>query len=359
MEHPKVCILAGLLPHDDTRMTGREARSLRERGCEVTILCTDFEGTDADGIRYQRITAPRGPWSQARYIAKFWKAARATGADFYHFYDPAFLPGAARYRRIGKMIYDLGAPLALPGLDGSREPLPSDRKGEQHLRRLYAIVMADQQQWEATKRLNRRRMLIQNYPTAQELDAIRVERAGARRNKFCCIGELSERQGLLALLRAVEEEDVSLLLAGDFPSEEERAAAEAEAGWKQAKYIGRPKTEGLRALFSVVCAGILLPQANGGEEPPPDDLLYQYMAAEVPVIVSNFSAWSELVEDARCGICVDPQKPEEIRTAIEYLRKSPDIAGGMGQNGRHCVQSKYNWDREKEKLFGLYRLPIE
>ena len=83
--------------------------------------------------------------------------------------------------------------------------------------------------------------------------------------------------------------------------------------------------------------------------------MFEYMIAEVPVIASNFPYWSDIVNDAGCGICVDPMKPEEIRGAVDYICRHPDIAREMGRNGREKVLEKYNWDREKEKLFALYR----
>jgi glycosyltransferase involved in cell wall biosynthesis len=78
--------------------------------------------------------------------------------------------------------------------------------------------------------------------------------------------------------------------------------------------------------------------------------LFEYMAAGLPVVASNFPLWKEIVEGNRCGITVDPLDPKAIAQAIEYLLTHPEEARRMGENGRRAVEEKYNWEREKEKF---------
>ena len=88
--------------------------------------------------------------------------------------------------------------------------------------------------------------------------------------------------------------------------------------------------------------------------------MFEYMTAQLPVIASDFPYWNEIVDDAQCGVCVDPLKPEEIRKAIEYIIRHPDTAREMGASGKKAVFTKYNWENEAQKLFLLYRCePVE
>jgi len=82
--------------------------------------------------------------------------------------------------------------------------------------------------------------------------------------------------------------------------------------------------------------------------------LFEYMAAGLSVVASNFPLWKEIVEGNQCGITVDPLDPKEIAQAIEYLLTHPEEARQMGENGRRAVEEKYNWEMESKKLLGVY-----
>jgi glycosyltransferase involved in cell wall biosynthesis len=83
--------------------------------------------------------------------------------------------------------------------------------------------------------------------------------------------------------------------------------------------------------------------------------IFEYMAAGLPVVASNFPLWKEIVEGNRCGITVDPLDPKAIAQAIEYLLTHPEEACQIGENGRRAVEEKYNWEKEAEKLLALYK----
>jgi len=83
--------------------------------------------------------------------------------------------------------------------------------------------------------------------------------------------------------------------------------------------------------------------------------MFEYMAAGLPVIASNFPLWRDIIEGNGCGIMVDPKSPEEIAKAVEYLIDNPQEAKVMGENGRKAVEEKYSWNPEGEKLLALYK----
>jgi glycosyltransferase involved in cell wall biosynthesis len=82
--------------------------------------------------------------------------------------------------------------------------------------------------------------------------------------------------------------------------------------------------------------------------------LFEYMAAGIPSVVSDFQLWREIVEGADCGICVDPTDPAAVAAAINRLLDDPEEAERMGRNGRRSVEQRYNWQSERVKLLDLY-----
>jgi glycosyltransferase involved in cell wall biosynthesis len=107
----------------------------------------------------------------------------------------------------------------------------------------------------------------------------------------------------------------------------------------------------------------LIAQSRGGLAlyyPEPNHLnseptkLYEYMAAGVPVITSNFKKYRELVETLKCGIVVDPTDSGAIAKAIMWILDNPEKAQAMGCRGQKAVEECFHWELEERKLVNLY-----
>ena len=84
--------------------------------------------------------------------------------------------------------------------------------------------------------------------------------------------------------------------------------------------------------------------------------LFDYMAAGLPTIASNFPSVAKIISEADCGILVDPLAPAEMIAAkIAELWSKPTTAKQMGENGRQAILDRYNWESLNERLAGLYQ----
>ena len=78
------------------------------------------------------------------------------------------------------------------------------------------------------------------------------------------------------------------------------------------------------------------------------------MEAGIPVVLSDFPIWREILNHYKCGISINPDNKEEIIDAINMLLDNPQLAKEMGENGRKAVEEKYNWRTEEKKLLNIY-----
>ena len=51
--------------------------------------------------------------------------------------------------------------------------------------------------------------------------------------------------------------------------------------------------------------------------------LFEYMAAAIPVVMSNFPVYADIIDGAECGLTVDPTDPEACAAAVEWLLDHP------------------------------------
>ncbi|MBE6084388.1 MAG: glycosyltransferase family 4 protein [Selenomonas ruminantium] len=120
------------------------------------------------------------------------------------------------------------------------------------------------------------------------------------------------------------------------------------------KYVGRINRQAVNALYGQSRAGIVIyqPAKNHFEAQPIK--LFEFMAAGLPVIASDFPLWQKIVEENDCGICVNPTDAASVKNACIKLLSNPDRGQEMGKNGRKAVLEKYNWANEEKKLLALY-----
>ena len=171
---------------------------------------------------------------------------------------------------------------------------------------------------------------------------------------FCYIGALSHHRGLFEMLRAAEMADARLVLAGPFDSSALEAEARAMPQWSRVDYLGVvPHAEVWNAMSRAI-AGLLLlhPVRNYIDSLPIK--MYEYMAAGLPIIASDYAGWPDVVREERVGLNCDPVSAEALASAMRMLIEAPSLAQEMGERGPEVVRARYRWENEAAKLLALY-----
>jgi glycosyltransferase involved in cell wall biosynthesis len=83
--------------------------------------------------------------------------------------------------------------------------------------------------------------------------------------------------------------------------------------------------------------------------------LFQYLAAGVPVVASDFPQVRDVVEGSGAGIVVDTSDPRRIADGIRLVLADPAEARRMGARGREAVAERFNWDASARNLLEVYR----
>jgi glycosyltransferase involved in cell wall biosynthesis len=125
---------------------------------------------------------------------------------------------------------------------------------------------------------------------------------------------------------------------------------------KQIKFLGFQPLPEAYAKSNEYLAGLSLLDYTVNHALHAPTKQYEYMAAGLPVLISDFPKHKKFVEKYQCGIAVDINSAEEIARALEWLYLQQDKAIEMGRKGREWIEKGFfNWESEEKKLLNLYK----
>ncbi len=352
--------------YNDIRIFEKECVSLAKCGYEVVYITSSNNSPALGRIRQKGVKIIVIPVISAsfyirllQYLSDARKEAVRQNADIYHIHEVWFLPLIPCLQRIGKVIYD------------SHEDAPRDHFERQNgkrtigvriaenlfemyenrkVRRVSGIIAATPYIARRFRKIHKNVVTIANYPLIENLKAGNDAR---KENIIFYAGGITKMNGILNVIKAMEQIDGTLVLAGEI-TEEFRAEACGYKGWKKVRELGFLSKEEVAQWYEKSRCGVLLylPYQNNIHAMP--NKLFEYMACGIPVVASDFALWKKYLEEGQCGICVDPQDSKQIAQAVNRLLWDQKLCKEMGRNGRKIIEKKYRWDKEEKKLAEFY-----
>jgi glycosyltransferase involved in cell wall biosynthesis len=362
----------------------KEAESLQDNGFNISILCWDRlaelpgKETLPSGVKIIRIQNIPSNYGIGLYqllkLPRFWSEVqpylRTLCPSLIHCHDFDTLPAGLWFGRLHHIpvVYDAHeyySEMVRPRLHGiiGRLLFSFIKWSEQigaHLAR--AVVTVDEILAEIYRRQNKKVIILGHYPE---------KKMAAQSNPvFTCsnltllyAGRLSIDRGLLIyadMVRRLQDKGIParLLLAGVFTPESELTKINDYAkliinsidflGWipyAQMSYAYQEADIGL---------AVLLPEPRYVAATPVK--LFEYMANGLPVIASNFPSIAQIVNEADCGLLVDPLA--DLSVVIDTIAQwwqNKAVPQVLGENGRQAVLLKYHWENQASRLIKLYQ----
>jgi len=354
----------------DTRILFKQCVSLARSGLgAVSLFVSDGKGDETcEGVQIRDVGVPRFGRVGRMVVgsARLWARLRRERADLVHLHDPELLPLGLILRLSGRqVVFDMHENLPKEILTKTWVSAPLRRVLSATVRmfqafacRVIPTVFAEQS-YVKDFSFAKKGTVVLNFPIVDSLIGL----IRPKREKFTIgyIGGVSLERGADVMVEAVsalrdEQSVVETVIVGPVAADVEpnpvwkRGIAE---GWSTA--TGRLKPADGWALMASCHAGVALlrPSPNFVDSYPTK--LFEYMALGLPVVVSDFPLWKSVVDDARCGLAVDPTNVTGVKDAFRWMLVHPDEAKSMGVRGREVVLNKYNWASEFKKLHDLYR----
>lgn len=361
----KIAHLTSAHSRYDTRILIKMCSSLAKE-YNVYLVVADGKGDEIKN-KVNIVDVGEKPGSRLsrmiKTVNKIFKKGVELDVDIYHLHDPELLPIGLKLKKLGKkVIFD------------SHEDVPKQTLGKPYLisplRKLISKVFGMYQKYACAKldaiiaatphirdkflEINIKSIDINNFPLLGELE--NTTNWIDKLDEVVYVGGIARIRGIEQLVKAFGFiDDVRLNLAGVFSEQSLEDTVKKLEEWSAVNELGFLKRHEINKVLAKSKAGLvtLHPIINYIDALPVK--MFEYMAAGLPVIASNFPLWREIIEDNKCGLCVDPMNPKEIGNAIKFLKDNPKEAEEMGKNGRKAVEEKYNWPVEEKKLLDLYK----
>ena len=197
---------------------------------------------------------------------------------------------------------------------------------------------------------------VRNYPKSDDIICSNDD-LKERENIYCYSGGITEDRGISLLTKNSDAIKGKFLRAGNMEKTYQDALAkEYTDKWNSnVEYKGYLTREQINGLYSQSVVGMCTLQFQPNYINALPIKMFEYMAAGIPVVCSNFPLWKKIVEDAECGIAVDPYDEKAIVEAVNLLLGDRDLAKRLGDNGQKAIREKYNWEHEAATIVNAYK----
>jgi len=195
-------------------------------------------------------------------------------------------------------------------------------------------------------------------------DAALLEKNGLT-GKFLVayVGTLGLAHGLATLIETAErlrdEKDILFLLIGDGADRERLEREIAERGLQNIRLLGlRPRAEIPAWLASIDCLLVMLRDLPVFETVIPSKF-FEFLAQERPVIVAARGEIRRMAEEAKAALVIDPERADQLASAILEVREHPAEARTRARSGRLWVEEGFLRDELARRMERFLQRTVE
>jgi len=363
MKKTKVCHITSVHPRNDVRVFQKQCVSLMNAGFDINLIVADSLGDNiCEEVKIKDVGKKAGRYSRIIMSAyNVYSMAKKLDADIYHLHDPELLPYGVLLKWSGKkVIYDSheDMPRAILGKEWIPKIIRNFISYTSEIienfcaRRLSAVIGATPRITERFRKITNTAVNVNNYPILKDYDF--DPGWSKKKDEFCFTGGVSRERGIIPLIEATEMMNYKFNLVGQFSNQALYEEVKSMPGWSKVNEVGWVDRSEVNKYLRRSKVGLLnvfhIPNAEGAQP----NKLFEYLAAGIPVIISDNPHWQSFINRYRCGIAVDPTSPDELAEAITYVMNNPVEAEEMGLRGREAVFANYSWGNEEKTLIKLY-----
>ncbi len=171
------------------------------------------------------------------------------------------------------------------------------------------------------------------------------------------VGRFCEKKGLEDLIRAcaiLRDKNIRFrcVLVGYGPLDNQlkelRRALGLEALIEMPGRLAQPEVIAQYRKASLFVLPCLV--TDSGDRDGIPNVLFEAMAAGVPVVTTNVSGITELVVEGKTGWLVESRRPDLLAQSIEHVLAHSDQAAALAENARRCVLENFTLEVSSQRV---------
>jgi colanic acid biosynthesis glycosyl transferase WcaI len=192
-------------------------------------------------------------------------------------------------------------------------------------------------------------------PAARD-DELAVRLGVAGRKVFLYAGTHGLAQGLDVVLEAARltsDPSVLFVLAGEGADKARLEAKARTDAIANVQFLPNQPREVMPRLINLAYATVIPLRRLEVFKAALPSKMFESMAAERPIVLSVWGEAATLVEDAGCGVVVEPENATALAAAVDRLAADTTEASRLGANGRRYAIEHFDRNKVAERFLNL------
>jgi len=154
--------------------------------------------------------------------------------------------------------------------------------------------------------------------------------------------------GLDTVFRAAQilqqHEDIVFLLVGDGAERDNLVRQKEFMGLRNVMMLPQQPREKMPEFLALSDVNMVLLRKNDLFKTVIPSKIFESMAMERPIILGVEGESKEIIEEARSGLCIEPENESQLAEAVLKLYSDSVLREKLGKNGREYVIRNYDRD---------------
>ena len=150
---------------------------------------------------------------------------------------------------------------------------------------------------------------------------------------------------MAAVLKSRQRDDIKIVFVGEGKTKKGLVERAEKEELRNCIFMGHMPKKELNDVMARADIGLMVlanvPAFYYGTSP---NKFFDYIASGLP-IVNNYPGWlADMINENKCGIAIEPEKPELFADALVKLAENPDLRKEYGTNGRALAEREFARD---------------